>query len=104
MVTATGKRNPLGIVVRWVEPTCSDVNDAEVTGYVIRYGPLSGARQKTTPTITSGKSFTINDNDLQLYMEYSIEVAASNRKGVGQFSQHQTAVITGGENNIITVK
>ena len=93
----------MAITVKWVEPNCSDINDAQITGYEIRYGPLSGAQRSTIPISTPQTSFTINDNDLQLFMEYSIEVAAHNRKGVGQFSQHQTAVITGGENNFIVM-
>ena len=93
----------MAIMVSWVEPTCSDINDAQVTGYVIRYGPLSGAQRSTILISTPQTSFTINDNDLQLFTEYSIEVAARNRKGVGQFSQRQTTVITGGENNIIVM-
>ena len=96
MVTVVGRMNPRRISVQWAEPACSDINDAGVTGYVIRYG-LPGQAPMTTPTITSGLSYTISSSNLQLFTDYSIEVAAVNSKGVGQFSQPETAVITGGD-------
>ena len=96
MVTVVGLMNPRRISVQWAEPACRDINAAGVTGYVIRYG-LSGQVPMTTPTITSGLSYTIGGGNLQLFTDYSIEVAANNSKGVGQFSRPETAVITGGD-------
>ena len=83
------------IVVTWMEPNCSNINDDRVDRYVIRYGLFSGGQRETTPTVT-GMSFMIRNDNLQLFTEYSIEVAAVNSRGVGHYSQPQTAVITGG--------
>jgi hypothetical protein len=85
-----------GIAVSWREPNCSDVNDESVTGYRVRYGVLSETQRTTTPT--SGTKFTISDNDLFLFTDYSVEVAAVNNRGAGTFTQPKIGVITGGEN------
>ena len=97
MVSVENGSSSSGITVSWKEPNCSDINDERVIGYRIRYGLHSLTQQMNTPLITS-RTFTLtrNDNDLQLFMDYSIEVAAVNSRGVGTFSQPKTAVITGG--------
>ena len=87
-----------GIVVSWREPNCSDVNDERVTGYQVRYGVLSGTQKQTTPTITSGTTFTISIDGLLLFTDYTIEVAAVNNRGLGAFTQPKIGVITGGKN------
>ena len=97
MVSVENGSSSSGITVSWKEPNCSDINDERVIGYRIRYGLHSLTQRMNTPLITS-RTFTLtrNDNDLQLFMDYSIEVAAVNSRGVGTFSQPKTAVITGG--------
>ena len=98
MVSVINGSSSRGIAVSWREPSCSDINDSGVTGYQIRYGLLSKTQRLTTPTITSGTMFTISSSGLQLFTDYSIEVAAVNSRGVGTFSQPKIGVITGGEN------
>lgn len=98
MVSVINGSSSSGIAVSWREPNCSDINDNGVTGYQIRYGVLSETRRSTTPTITSGTMFTISASGLQLFTDYSIQVAAINSEGVGTFSQPKIGVITGGEN------
>ena len=41
MVSVTDRSSPRGFIVRWVELTCGEVNDAQVDGYIVRYGLLS---------------------------------------------------------------
>ena len=83
-----------GFIVRWVELTCGEVNDAQVNGYIVRYGLLSETQRVTTPLI-SGSTHSISDPNLQAFVEYSVEVAAVNSLGVGQFSQPETVVTLG---------
>ena len=99
MVSVVNGSSSSGISVSWKEPSCSDVNDVQVTEYKIRYGIRSETQQRTViPAINSGTmQYTISGNDLELFTEYSIEVAAVNSRGEGQYSQPKTAVITGGE-------
>ena len=92
-----------GIIVSWREPNCSDVNDERVTGYQVRYGELSETQKQTTPTITSGTTFTISIDGLLLFTDYSIEVAAVNNRGLGAFTQPKIGVITRGEHFGFTV-
>lgn len=96
MVTVRNGSSSSGITVSWNEPDCSDVNDARVTGYMINYGVLSETQRTTTPTMT-GTTFTISGEGLQLFTDYSIEVAAVNSRGAGTYSQPKIGVITGGE-------
>ena len=99
MVSVVNGSSSSGISVSWKEPSCSDINDVQVTEYKIRYGIRSETQQRTViPAINSGTmQYTISGNDLELFTEYSIEVAAVNSRGEGQYSQPKTAVITGGE-------
>ena len=92
MVSVTPRISPRGFAVTWVEPACSEINDAEVNGYMIRYGLLSETQRVTTPLVT-GLMHTISDPNLLIFEEYSIEVAAVNSMGEGQFSQPETVVI-----------
>ena len=94
MVSVTPLTSSRQIFVQWEEPACSDINDDSVTEYIVRYGLPSGQTQQVNTLTTS---YTISDDSLQLFTEYSIEVAAVNRRGEGQFSQPQIAVITGGK-------
>ena len=97
MVSVTPLTSSKQIFVQWEEPACSDINDNSVTEYTVRYRLSSGQTQQVN---TSTTSYTIRlyfDNSLQLFTDYFIEVAAVNRRGEGQFSQPQTAVITGGK-------
>ena len=94
MVSVTARSSPRGFTVRWVELTCGEVNDDKVNGYMVRYGLLSETQQVTTPLI-SGSTHSISDPNLQVFVEYSVEVAAINSLGAGQFSQPETVVIPG---------
>ena len=94
MVSVTPLTSSKQIFVQWEEPACSDINDDSVTEYIVRYGLPSGQTQQVNTLTTS---YTISDDGLQLFSEYSIEVAAMNSEGEGQFSQPQIAVITGGK-------
>ena len=98
MVSVINGSSSSGIAVSWREPNCIDINDNGVTGYQIRYGVLSETQRSTTPTITSGTVFTISASNLQVFTDYSIQVAAVNDRGVGTFSQPKIGVITGGKN------
>ena len=97
MVSVINGSSSRGIYVNWSEPDCSDVNDDNVIGYQICYGVLSETQRLTTPTITSGTTFTISGDGLQPFTEYSIQVAAVNSIGEGPYSQRRIGVITGGE-------
>ena len=85
--------------VSWTEPKCSEINAPQLNGYKVRYGILTVMKRMTTSTIISGTTFTIGagEDGVQLFTEYSIEVAAVTSRGVGQYSQPEAGVITGGE-------
>ena len=101
MVSVTARKSPRAIVVSWVQPNCSDINDDQVNEYMIRYGLHSETQRVTTPMAISGTTFTITDGSLEVLTEYSIEVAAVNSMGVGQYSQPETVVIIDGEYRIL---
>ena len=102
MVSVTAERSPRAIVVSWVQPNCSDINDDQVNEYMIRYGLHSEMQRTTTPI--SVTTFTIAGVSLEVFTEYSIEVAAVNSRGVGQYSQPETIVIIDGEYCTLNVK
>ena len=85
--------------VSWTEPKCSDINAPQLNGYKVRYGILSKTKVEKTITdaIISDTTYTIGEDRVQLFTEYSIEVAAVTSRGVGQYSQPEAGVITGGE-------
>ena len=94
MVSVTDRSSPRGFTISWVELTCGEVNDAQVNGYIVRYG-LFSETQRVTTLLISGSTHTISDPNLQVFVEYSVEVAAVNSMGAGQFSPPETVVIPG---------
>ena len=89
-------------MIRWTEPKCSDINDAQVIEYMIRYGPVHSETQRMTKSTTE-TTIIITDDDLEGFSEYSIEVAAVNSQGVGQYSQAETVTIIDGESSFVQI-
>ena len=90
--------NTTRISVTWDELDCFAQN-ADVTGYVLRYGELcSGVRTNITTTRLDVRSGTRDSHRdlgfLNVGRQYVFQVAATNRNGLGVFSN--PVVITPG--------
>ena len=82
-----------GITVQWEMVPCIHHN-GDITGYSVRYG-IQGESTQTmsAPGDSSGGSYEITG--LQSSTTYSIEVAAINSAGTGEYSEHKDQLTSG---------
>ena len=81
------------IDLRWKEINCIDRN-TEITGYIVRYGPVSNRNDRSEVTAAGGESgvFTLTLTGLSSFTSYSIQVAGNSDLGPGPFSDAITAM------------
>ena len=94
-VTADGMST--SITVQWGSVPCIHQN-GDITGYSVRYG-VEGSGSTQTVTAT-GNGATILD--LTPSTNYTVEVAAVNSAGVGDYSDPPIIVITASESDFQT--
>ena len=70
--------------VRYSRPLVEDVN-GDLTGYVIRYSRV-GSGEVEVMSVVNSSTLSSVISGLVAYVNYSIEVAASNINGTGPFS------------------
>ena len=80
------------IEVHW-SPLLEEEEGSEVSTYLIKYRPIQTVRKRNeddlaTVVETNATSFVISELDPRY--AYAVSVAASNRGGVGQYSQEVT--------------
>jgi len=76
--------DPAMLSVRYSRPLVEDVN-GDLTGYVIRYSRVSSGEVEVM-SVVNGDNLSSVISGLVAYVNYSIEVAASNVNGTGPFS------------------
>ncbi len=76
------------ISIEWNEVECVDRN-GDITSYSVRYGPsYTPSSDRSIETISDPNSRTFNVGGLLIRTNYSYEVAASNRHGIGPYSSN----------------
>lgn len=73
------------VSIQWNEVDCEERN-GNITGYIVQWG-LSSSSLLTNST-TEGKTLTIDG--LQIRADYSVQVAAINEQGIGEYSTSET--------------
>ncbi len=90
------------ISIEWNDVECADRN-GDITSYSVRYGPSSTlSSDRIVETISDPNSRTFSVGRLLIRTDYSFEMAASNRHGIGPYSTNLrviTSVPSGKYNN-----
>ena len=81
------------ITVQWGVVNCIDRN-GDITGYSVRYG-VQGSESTQTMSVSGGSVTEATISSLMPSTTYSIQVAAVNSAGIGEYS----ASITDGESH-----
>ena len=72
------------ITIQWGEVPCADQN-GDITGYSVQYGVM-GSGNTQTVTVNGADMTQTSIEDLMSSTTYSIEVAAVNSAGTGEYS------------------
>ena len=87
-VTVTGVTSST-VTVQWGEVLCADQNGA-ITGYSVQYGVM-GSGNTQTVTVSGASTTHTTISGLMTSTTYSIQVAAVNSAGAGDYSDLQLA-------------
>ena len=81
------------IVLQWGPVVCIDRN-GDITGYSVRYG-VQGSGSTQTMSVSGGGTYGTTITGLISFTTYSIEVAAVNGAGTGDYSKSIYAITSG---------
>ncbi|CAI8056555.1 Receptor-type tyrosine-protein phosphatase delta, partial [Geodia barretti] len=88
---SVGKTSFSTITFQWGEVPCADQN-GDITGYSVRYEVVRGPNTGTVVKITGGSISKTTISNLDPSTNYSIQVAAVNSAGTGEYSDSITAM------------
>ena len=74
---------PQSINVRWDEPACNHLNSRTISAYIILHGAPPSELEETQVTATNAYNLTTTVT----FVNYSVQVAATNSEGDGPFSE-----------------
>ena len=81
------------ITVQWGAVDCIHRN-GDITGYSVRYG-VQGSGSTQTESVSGGATTEVTISGLTHFTSYSIDVAAVNSAGTGEYSNSITAETDG---------